>query len=67
VTQWLAGVVAFTNQGVYLSLSASNQGAGPDAGKLWLLDLDRGTVQKVSDLSGSWLVAGRYAWTFVPM
>jgi hypothetical protein len=66
VTQWLAGVVAFTGQGVYLSLSGSNQGAGPDTGKLWLLDPETGTVRKVSDLSGTWLVSGGAAWTLLP-
>lgn len=64
-TQWFAGVVAFKTEGVYLSLFGSNQGSGPDAGKLWLLDPDRGTIRKVSDVVGSWLVAGAYAWTFV--
>lgn len=66
VTQWFAGVVAFKTEGVYLSLFGSNQGSGPDTGKLRLLDPDRGTIRKVSDVVGNtWLVAGPYAWTFV--
>jgi hypothetical protein len=65
-SQWFAGVVAFNTEGVYLSLFGSNQGSAPDTGKLWLLDPDRGTVRKMSDVAGSgWLVAGAYAWTFV--
>ena len=65
-TQWFAGVVAFKTEGVYLSLFGSNRGSGPDTGKLWLLDPDRGTTRQVSDVVGnSWLVAGAYAWTFV--
>jgi hypothetical protein len=66
-TQFFAGVVAYTSQGVYLSLFGSNQGAGPDSGKLWLLDPDRGTINKVTDVVGnSWLIAGSHAWTLVP-
>lgn len=66
-TQFFAGVVAYTSQGVYLSLFGSNQGAGPDSGKLWLLDPDRGTMHKVTDVVGnSWLVAGSYGWTMLP-
>jgi hypothetical protein len=66
-TQYLAGVVAFSNRGIYLSLYGSNQGSGPDTGKLWLLDPDRGTIHKVSDQPSSeqgWLVTDEYAWTF---
>lgn len=70
-SQWLAGVVAFADQGVYLSLYGSNQGSGPDTGKLWLLDPDQGTIRKVSDEAGSlspypWVVHGTYAWTLLP-
>ncbi len=66
-TQYLAGVVAYTMQGLYLSLFGSNAGAGPDSGKLWLLDPDAGTIHKVTDVVGnSWLVAGAYAWTMLP-
>ena len=65
-TQWFAGVVAFKTEGVYLSLFGPNEGSGPDTGKLWLLDPDRGTSRKVSDVVGnSWLVADAYAWTFI--
>jgi hypothetical protein len=65
-TQWFAGVVAFKPEGVYLSLFGSNGGAGADTGKLWLMDPDRGTIRKVTDVAGnSWLVAGAYAWTIV--
>ena len=66
-TQYLAGVVAFSKQGIYLSLYGSNEGSGLDTGKLWLMDPDRGTIRKVSDQSSSeqgWLVTDDYAWTF---
>jgi hypothetical protein len=66
-TQYLAGVVAYTTQGLYLSLFGSNAGAGPDSGKLWLLDPDAGTIHKLTDVVGdTWLVAGAYAWTMLP-
>ncbi|MGH7760034.1 MAG: hypothetical protein ACREOY_01265 [Candidatus Dormibacteraceae bacterium] len=66
-TQWLAGVVAFANEGIYLSLYGSNQGSGPDSGKLWLLDPGPGTIRKVSNVSGNpWLISRAYAWTFLP-
>lgn len=65
ITPFLPGLVAFTRQGIYLSLSGSNEGSGPDTGKLWLLDPDRGTIRKVTDVSGRWLVTDTYAWTIV--
>lgn len=66
ITQYLAGVVAYSTEGVYLTLMGSNQGFGPDTGKLWLLDLQSGSISKITDVQGNWSVANGYAWSFVP-
>jgi hypothetical protein len=55
-------VAGYAKQGLYLS-TACMEGCGPDALKLWILDVATGTVTKVSDRQGfTWLIGDKYAW-----
>ena len=54
-------IAGHTNHGIYLS-AACVEGCGPDALKLWSLDVATGTLTKVSDRQGNWLVDDKAAW-----
>ncbi len=55
-------VVAHAPQGIYLT-AACVEGCGPEALKLWRLDVATGKVAKVSDRRGfGWLIRDQVAW-----
>ncbi len=55
-------VVTYGRQGIYLT-AACAEGCGPEALKLWRLDLATGTVAKISDRRGfGWLIRDQVAW-----
>jgi len=55
-------VVAYAPQGIYLT-AACVEGCGPDALKLWRVDLATGKLAKVTDRRGfNWLIRNQVAW-----
>jgi len=55
-------VVDYAPQGIYLTAPCV-EGCGPEALKLWRLDLATGKVAKVSDQRGfNWLIRNQVAW-----
>ena len=55
-------VVAYAPQGIYLT-AACVEGCGPQALKLWRLDIATGKLTTVSDRRGfGWLIRGQVAW-----
>jgi hypothetical protein len=62
------GVVGFAQEGIFFSpgcvFGTAGAFCGPEALKLWLLDPTTGKATKVSDLQGSWRIAGGFAWMF---
>ncbi|TMD84352.1 MAG: hypothetical protein E6I78_10745 [Chloroflexi bacterium] len=55
-------VVAYAAQGIYLTAGCV-EGCGPEALKLWRVDLATGKLAKVSDRRGfNWLIRNHVAW-----
>lgn len=55
-------IAGYTNHGIYLS-AACMEGCGPDALKLWSLDVATGALTKVSDRKGfNWQIDDKGIW-----
>jgi hypothetical protein len=58
----LIGIVGLAQQNIYLIDCAPTETSGNCWGPLWRVDATTGSVTKVSDRHGAWVISGRNAW-----